>query len=407
MEFRDRHRSLACVGAFALLALGSAACGGGSQAGNDAGHMGDDGGDDGGGAIDTVAVRRVPLPFAASILPADFGVPESPAVVLAGRCVADGAAGTLTCDAAGADAAGGGAAVAGYEYRLVEQRDAARTPLAVFAFGALAVGSGVQLRLTGTHAVALVAAGDITVAGEIAAVPDDASPGSGQAGGASSPAAMAPGAGPGGGGAASAEKSAGAGGGGYCAAGGDGGSPLLGPAENGGVSWGGPELVPLRGGASGGRASGPAGAGGGALALIAGGAILIEAPSVVVGGTLSANGGGGGANSAAAGAAGQSALAGTQAARGGGGSFRCAGSTGDQSGENGGGRGAADTNVAGAPGTYDCAAGAPLPDLGGGGGGGAGRIRINTAAGGPDTAAATLSPGAATECVTTGSLAAS
>ena len=221
------------------------------------------------------------------------------------------------------------------------------------------------------------------------------------------------GSGPGGGGAGSATSAAG--GASYCGIGGSGGA-MGGTAAAGGTAYGTPEIIPLVAGSQGGgglQTNG--GAGGGAIELVAGsavsilsgayvnvggghgnwsgggggsgGSILIEAPMVTVTGKLAANGGGG-----------QGGPGGTAATDASATDKPATGSTSYDAGAAGG------NGSAGAmPDGSDGADGSDTV-VAGGGGGGAGRIRINTSSGSAKLTGGTLSPAAATICLTQGTL---
>ncbi len=234
------------------------------------------------------------------------------------------------------------------------------------------------------------------------------------------------GVGPGGGppstGVGGATKGAGAGGGSYCGKGGQGALEAMAAGQAGAATaaYGSPEIVPLVGGSSGGSGSFGAGAGGGAVQLVAGGkfslgastyisvaggggqpavssnfgdnssgggsggSILIEADSVQIAGILAANGGGGGGVSAN----GRDGTPDSKPAAGG-----------AMAGVGAGGAGGAGTAIDGlTPASVD-------PGPVGGGGGGVGRIRINSKSGAATIAGTgSLSPTAATACVTQGTL---
>ena len=288
----------------------------------------------------------------------------------------------------------------------------------VFAVDSLSVGAGATLRVVGVRGVALLARGDIVIAGAL-----DLSAGSG----ACSAAAACTGSadrrcsGPGGGAGGSIESAGGGlGGGGHGGSGDwgeDGGGGGAGFAAEGGLggsggnagarggSYGAVELVPLVGGSGGGggregSAAGSGGGGGGALQLTSvrglirvgdamaaaaihaggagggtgnvdgwsspngaggggsGGAILLEARALelVAGSVIAANGGGGGASG---GTEGESGRAGTSRALGGVGGRH-------------GGDGGAGTNAHGLDGAGDGDG-----DGTGGGGGAVGRVRLN------------------------------
>jgi hypothetical protein len=258
--------------------------------------------------------------------------------------------------------------------------------VAVFRFASLAISA--PMTLSGSHAIALVAAGDITVSADI----DGLAPcrGDGALGG------FGAGAGPGAGQAGASAK--GGGGGGHGGAGGKGGNN----GSSGGAVNGDDAITVLVGGSGGGTAStNIGGAGGGALQLVsgssitisaginlggcggaagtvaapeaagggAGGTLLLEAPRVTVAAVVAVNGGGGGGFAAGA----DGALSRTPA-----------------SGGNGGGTGAAGAMATGG----DAAASGGAA---GGGGGGIGRIRVNTRDGMADVDGATGSSPAPTD----------
>jgi hypothetical protein len=296
-------------------------------------------------------------------------------------------------------------------------------PVPVFVVIAKSIATN-KITVTGSRALALVADGIISIDGHVAldARSDAAGPGAmlDEAGcrGANS--------------AQGTSGSPGAGGGGFGTAGGAGGSggkPAVAGAMGGAVS-GNLELVPLRGGCSGGHPGGRVldtnvnasdpGAGGGAIQIVSntsirlgaegfisanggggkgsstpvlcasdgpcgdgegggsGGAILLEAPAVELTGTsgLTANGG---AGSCAVQGAASNGLSSERVALG----QRCSGDTGD------GGNGAASTNAA-----TDGGNGSGNGPVGGGGGGGAGRIRVNLPAGATFVPGGVASPAA-------------
>jgi hypothetical protein len=202
------------------------------------------------------------------------------------------------------------------------------------------------------------------------------------------------------------------GGGSYCGLGGTGGLSTGTVASKGGQTYGTPELLPLIGGSSGGggaTVSSSGGTGGAAIEFAAGISITISLTGVVnVGGVGGdANGGAGGSGGALLLEAPAVSVHGTLAANGGGGAVFNGGSSG-QSGQPSdaaalgsaptAGVGSAGSALNGGDGTLEGA----KNNSSGGGGGGAGRIRINTDAGKADLLGATLSPAAATPCVTEG-----
>lgn len=320
--------------------------------------------------------------------------------------------------------------------------------IGVFAFAAVTIPAGIRMRVVGSRALAIVAAGPIHIDGVIDAssglecgvnAPRCAGPG-GFMGGNFDAFAPERGGGPSGGrpgySANGPGDESGGGGGGACAAGGKGGD--AGPSYLGGS--GGEAsmpaaLVPLCGG-SGGGAGGPAsfagdpgargGGGGGAIQIVsnteiafggalggitvagaggqgdkaqtiddgaggggAGGAILLEAPTITLaaGAVLVANGGGGGGgynNTLVATDGSESTIASTSAAAGGPGVRR-------------GGNGGAGTTNAGE------AAPGPVGDGGAGGGGATGRIRLNTRSASASLAGV-VSPAIGT-CTTQGTIA--
>jgi hypothetical protein len=252
--------------------------------------------------------------------------------------------------------------------------------IAVFRFESLAISRPTMP--IGSHAIALVAAGDIIVSADI----DGLAPcrGAGALGG------FGASAGPGAGQLGASAK--GGGGGGNGGGGGKGGNN----GGSGGAINGDDTITMLVGGSGGGTSGNSAGGpGGGALQLVsntritvsaginlggcggsggtllltsaagggAGGTLLLEAPQVSVGGTLAVNGGGGGGINAGV----DGALSRTAA-----------------SGGNGGGAGAAGATASGGD-------GAASGGAAGGGGGGIGRIRVNTRDGMADVSGAASS----------------
>ena len=259
--------------------------------------------------------------------------------------------------------------------------------VAVFRFASLTVeGSLVAI---GSHPIALVANGDITIAGAI-----DATGGCigrvGGPGGFSGGDRQQAAGGSGGGG--FGQMNGGGGGGGYGGSGGSGSNQNAMPAGAGGDVFGDATIMVLSGGGGGGGGQGSGGGGGGGVQLVsngtitieasgginaggcggqgngqpsgggggAGGTILLEAPAVTILGALAVNGGGGGGGGPHS-ASGSAATLDRNPAMG--------GIAGDAQGGSGG-NGAAAAIATGAPGTAS--------NYGGGGGGGIGRIRLNT-----------------------------
>ncbi len=312
----------------------------------------------------------------------------------------DPATGTLTLDAGGAIALPSGV------YAVVTQTGG--PPIGVFHFQSFAINPGVTLSVTpaSTHALAILADGNVNIEGMLDVGGDHSTPG---------PGALQTGTGVGGTGAASG---VGAGGGGHGSPGGLGGSATPSPGGAAGAVNGMLTVVPLQGGSPGGGMF--AGAGGGAVQITAcglvnvsgtisavgggglfgdtgrgglgggaGGAILLEGELVTVTGTLSSNGGGGGGGGALGVALTERGANGTLT------STPASGGAGGVSlnpGLPNGGMGGA-----GAAGTSSPGAGqnAPPAATGGGGGGGAGRIRLN---------ATPLIPGGTPQTVTTGTI---
>jgi len=311
---------------------------------------------------------------------------------------------------------GGGAFTVPFQATLTKnivQSDT--TPLMVFAGRNITINAGTEVQLRGDRPAVLLALGNMTIAGRITAQ-DAITQYAGQGGGFSEPAGAGPqqGLGPGGG---HAVSGAGAGGGSYCGTGGKGGDDTGTPTTgaNGGAAYGSANLMPLRGGSSGGLQGNHSGAGGGALHIAAsgridltadavinmgglgggwfgngggsGGAVLIEADTVSIAGKIGANGGAGGGGAPAGGTDGANATADAVAALGGAGG----------AGGSAGGVGSAGTQLSGA-------AAAAVSGQPGGGGGGAGWIRINSRSGAADVTGL-LSPGLTTTCATNGTVA--
>ena len=282
------------------------------------------------------------------------------------------------------------------------------------------VATNVQLRIWGQRPLILVAREDITVLGSIEAY-EDIRPNDGILGGFSGTETDDPSDGNGPGAGEGLPGLVGAGGGGYCGRGGEGGSDADGNlGGEGGAVYGNPEIVPLRGGSSGGtREDGDeAGAGGGAIQLVAGnkiyigevgaismpgngtgwyhgngagsgGAILLEAPNVIIKGILAANGGSGGGGTYAG-----NGLVGNAS------NEPAAGGADDDTPR--GGDGSAGDTAIGANGE-NLSVDAPLSESAGGGGGGAGWIRINTEAG-DASLDGILSPSLESDCASVGTL---
>jgi hypothetical protein len=281
----------------------------------------------------------------------------------------------------------------------------------VFGLKSLEVAAGANASVVGDRAFALYVAGDVQIAGTLAAPVNGSVPGAGGlAGGDQNNAAGVPCfGGEGGGGehlALSSSSDSGGGGGGRIAAGGKGGNSTNAPYAQGGaggVATGSPTLSPLFGGCGGGAGgaggsgdAGPGGGGGGAIQIAAngmitvagvisapgaggrggrygaggggggsGGAVLLEAHGIAIAGFVAANGGGGGAGSAEQSIPsanhGEDGLPSTQNA---------AGAAPNSPYGGAGGMGGALSPQTGAQGQTDI--------NGGGGGGAAGRIRLNT-----------------------------
>ena len=226
--------------------------------------------------------------------------------------------------------------------------------IGVFVLRGLGLAPDATVRVQGVRALALYALDDVTIAGKLLAVANQAAPGPGGRGGGAKDGqpGVACGGGEGQGGLVGTSwVESGGGGGGHGAAGGSGGTlntfaALPGP---GGQPVGSAELVPLQGGCGGGAGGGPqvgvggyGGGGGGAIQISAGrrivvtgtilvsgagggggthtgtsdppqygaagggggagGAILLQATEIELGGMLAANGGGGGGGACGGGA---------------------------------------------------------------------------------------------------------
>jgi hypothetical protein len=298
-------------------------------------------------------------------------------------------------------------------YARVTQSDGSE--VAVFVVKSLKIEPGAHVFLSsigGSLPIAIVSLGHMTILGSIDGHAQDvhAAPGGFES------VQEQDGAGPGGG--PKGTSQAGAGGASYCGVGGA-GAVVTGSGGSAGApkpASGTPEIVPLRGGASGGGGVGSRGGGGGAgLQLVAGGAFSMGAGSYIDvgggGGGFGVTAGGGGAGGSILIEASTIQIAGRLAANGGGGGGA---GTGLDSGKNGsadstpapggpgvapGGQGSAGASVEGAAAPIPGAAG-----VAGGGGGAAGRIRLNSKSGSADVAAATFSPAASTPCVTQGTV---
>jgi hypothetical protein len=309
----------------------------------------------------------------------------------------------------------GGCVDMDYGFQVIEQSDLSE--IGVFTARSIRIDPTMRIRVVGQRPLVLVASDSIEVLGAITATPRSTRH-QGNAGGFTTPdnADEGPGAGPGGGHRGS--NGMGAGGGSYCGPGGNGGLALD-PDGMGGAVNGTAEVIPLRGGSSGGSTwITTGGSGGGAVQLVAGevinitdlgsihvggagghqhgagagsgGAILLESQVVLMAGALAANGGGGAGGNYGS-TAGEMARASTVRAAGGEGGDRTATVGGI------GGSGSAGTVLDGNAG------GIGEGEKGGGGGGGAGWIRINTTSGDADIDGA-LSPEAG-DCATQGRVA--
>ncbi len=328
----------------------------------------------------------------------------------------DTSMGTSDCDGAAAP----------YTYAAITQSNASLGSLqaALFVTNKFTVQSGMTVTVVGNLPLIVLALGDVSISGALAATVNSLTSSTAYAGGSSGPASAANGAGGNGpGGGAAPDGMSGGGGGGFC---GTGGSGLEGGDSGivaaGGKAYGDPTNVPLLAGSSGASGSDERGGGGGGAIQIdsatsiqvtalgavnvggggggwaqsgggSGGAILFEAPAVTVTGTLAANGGGGAEsyinNSGQNGQASASPAAGGMASPG---------------TANAGGNGSGAALVNGASG------GQSAGTMGGGGGGGAGRIRINTSSGAATIASTAvvspqLTPATMPACATQGTLA--
>lgn len=307
-------------------------------------------------------------------------------------------------------------------FALLTQPDSSK--IGVYVARSVRVEQNAELLAQGPYPLVVVALDTMEIFGTLKATPDTngRSVGGGFPGDTTS---NVKGRGPGGGGAGS-ETNAGAGAS-YCGVGGKGAPGQGGAAAAGGATYGNPEIVPLVGGSSGGSGViNGGGTGGGAIQLVAGtslrvgplgvvsaggggglyggavtqqtasgggsgGAILIESPVVEIAGLLAANGGGGGPSSTSASTEpGENGRADAQPASGG---------SSQLTEISFGGKGSAAAGQDGVDGSTSTES-APK---GSGGGGGAGRIRINTKSGAASVTG-TLSPAAATSCVSQGTL---
>jgi hypothetical protein len=310
-------------------------------------------------------------------------------------------AGTIDADTGAMSGlrAAGPNVIAGIDYHLVNN-------VAVFRFGSLHITGAVSIG--GTHAVAFVANGDITIDGIIdvrgSCSGNEAGPG-GLPGGAIKTSAGGQGGGIGG--AGGHDNCSGGSGGGHGFAGGQGGKSSGTSNTTGGGTFGDATISMLvgggGGGGGGGNSGGAGGGGGGALQLASNGTITIGATGAAgvnaggCGGNLATNDGGGG------GGAGGAILVearvihigslGVLAVNGGGGGGADSGSTAGTDGllsgaqANGGATGSSRGGKGGAQIMLGGADGADYKN-GLGGGGGVGWIRINTRA-----ASATLDSG--------------
>jgi hypothetical protein len=297
-------------------------------------------------------------------------------------------------------------------YALVTQSDQSKVGVFVVKSFKIEPTAHVNISgLTGNYPVVIVSLGDFTALGPIDGHASDIH----GAGGGFESIANQDGTGPGGG--PMGSTTTGGGGGSYCGQGGQ-GNVAVGAAGTPGpkaAATGTPEIVPLRGGASGGAAGGAqGGAGGGGLQIVAGGTFTLSAGTYI---NVGGGGGGYGFTSAGGGAGGSLLIeattikiAGIIAANGGGGSGAGVGvSTGVDGTPNAmpaaggmgatpGGAGSGDTAIDGA----DAPAATVMGGGASGGGGGAGRIRLNSMSGMADLTGATFSPALTTSCVTQG-----
>jgi hypothetical protein len=292
-----------------------------------------------------------------------------------------------------------------YKYFTVDQPLGAGK-LAVFVAHSFRFDTSSMTAVQGANAIVLIAQDKIEEFGLLSAAAQRNSAGAGG----SACTTSGKGGGPGGGGAAQSYNAAG--GGSYCGIGGPGNATSdASVAGVGGPSYGSPNLVPLLGGSAGGAESAFAegGGGGGAIQLSARGSITIGISGIidVGGGGGAGNGSGGGSGGAVLIEAPAVTIAGIIAANGGSG----AANTGGPYGQNGQpsatpARGVPTAGVGSAATLINGGAGS-MTDMSnnssGAGGGAAGRIRINTTAGAA-TITGTISPSAATTCLSQGKL---
>ncbi len=334
----------------------------------------------------------------------------------------DSALGAVTLQGATIDGDTGmitnGPVVTGFLYSL-------ENGIAVFRFASLTINGPIALR--GTHPIALVSVGDITVdSGTNLDAQGSCNDVIAVAGGYDGGQSGLPGLGMGGGmpGTGGSGNDSGGSGGGNGTIGGMGGAGATKPATAGGVATADAKITTLMGGAGGGGGSGPkgnsGGAGGGALQLVAngmitfagrldaggcggthggadssgagggaGGTVLLEARTIQIASNaqITVNGGGGG---------GAGGLSGGNDGANGGFQQTADGGNGYTTGDGRGGDGGGGVSVVGGDGGNSNIA------SGGGGGGAAGRIRINTLTGTATIDAnALLSPGLAEDATTT------
>jgi len=295
-----------------------------------------------------------------------------------------------------------------YEVRMFDAGTAGMRSVAVFRFGKLALTGDWVVR--GSHAIAIVSLGDVTIQGRLDLRGDcagtNAGPG-GFLGGASNADAPGPGGGKKGVQPVATNDSSGGGGGGGGDKGGDGGRANTSPATRpaGGTIFGDAAITLLVGGfgGGGGGSGGAGGGGGGALHLVTNGKVTLRSDAGVVpsginaggcGGDRGSNdaGGGGGAGGAVLIEAVSVELDGARLAVNGGGGGGGLGNGNPGNGADGalslmpaaggaGGIGGASGGDGGAAaGTMSSRAGETGKDAdnAGGGGGAVGRIRINT-----------------------------
>jgi hypothetical protein len=291
--------------------------------------------------------------------------------------------------------------------------------VSIFSFASLKVDDAIVVHLVGPNAIALVAAGDVELIGQVEA----RSCPSGGAGGAAPATGGQSGTGQGFGTVGSQVNTSG-GGAGHGDKGGHGANDMAVANEAaGGAIYGVASLNPLSGGSSGAGGSfagsvpvgGRGGAGGGALQLVAAGKVVLgggnQPGGVNAGGCGGGQGAGGGATGSGGGGGGSGGAILVEAAaieiRSNGGLAANGGGGGSQGGSgspqyNGGDASLSSMRAAGGfdGGGRGGAAGAPLGESydfvtnSGGGGGGAGRIRLNSASGSATLPASyILSPG--------------